>query len=138
MPRGVAHPPELRAEAVAAVLAGGALAAVARRYGISKGTLGNWIAANQVGTVGTANARARDLGDLILELIEAHIDTPTTELRTVASPDYLERQPAEALAQLHQAHSGTLLRLLAGLQPVQEPEPALPPPSTPWDRVPDT
>jgi transposase-like protein len=122
--RGVAHPPELRAQAVAAVLAGAALAEVARQFGVSKGTLGNWLAAHNespVGTVGTAHARARDpeaIAELILDLIAAHVTTIQAQLQATTRPDWLEKQSAAELAQLVAVERDTTLRLLAGLRPV--------------------
>jgi transposase-like protein len=124
MPRGVAHPPELRAQAVAAVLAGTALAEVARQFGVSKGTLGNWLAAHNeapVGTVGTPHARARDpesIAELILDLITTHVTTIQAQLQATTRPDWLEKQSAAELAQLVAVERDTTLRLLAGLRPV--------------------
>jgi transposase-like protein len=119
MPRGVAHSPELRAEVVAAVLAGATLAAVAKRYGLAKRTVANW-----VGTVGTEQ-RARetelDIGELILGLISEHITTLRAELQATARPGWLEKQSAAELAQLVVAQRDTLIRLLAGLRPVDQP-----------------
>src|SRR5215469_2916914 len=105
MPRGVAHPPELRAQAVAAVLAGAALAEVARQFSVSKGTLGNWLAAHNasVGTVGTPRAAARDpesIAELILDLIATHVTTIQAQLQAAARPDWLEKQSAADLAEL--------------------------------------
>lgn len=121
MPRGVAHPPELKAQAVAAVLAGAALAAVARQYGISKGTLGNWLAERQVGTVGTPNARARDpetLEALIFDLVAEHLTTIRAQLQVATRADWLEKQSAADVADLLGTERDTLLRLLAGFRPV--------------------
>lgn len=132
MTRGVAHPPDLRAEAVAAVLAGAALADVARLYGISKGTLGTWLAQDDdVRTVRTNSARARDpeaLADLILDLIAEHIITIRAQLREAARPEYVAKQPAAELASLVAVERDTALRLLAGLRPADH-QPALEPPA---------
>jgi transposase-like protein len=130
MPRGVPHSPELRAQAVAAVLAGGALAEVARRYGVSKGTLGNWLAKQEVGTVGTIgtdNARAREepargpeaLEDLIFDLVTEHLVTLRAGLQATARPEWLEKQSAADLAELVRTQRDTLLRLLAGFRPAE-------------------
>ena len=125
MTRGVAHSPELRAEAVAAVLAGAALADVARRFGISKGTLGNWLAVESVRTVRTEQrARAEELPsleDLILELIADHIGTIRAQLSAATRPSWLEKQSAAELAALVGTERDTLIRLLAGLRPVAQP-----------------
>ena len=134
MTRGAAHPDELRAQAVAAVLAGAAMAEVARQHGISKGTLGNWLAAHNaaVGTVGTDNARDPEtLGDLIFDLITTHVTTIQAQLQAAASPSWLEKQSAAELAQLVAVERDTTLRLLAGLRPVDDGRASLPEPSAP-------
>jgi len=119
--RGVPHPVELRAEAVAAVLAGQALAEVARRYGISKGTLGNWLAQHEVGTIGTPNAPDEtDLGELIYGLITDHITAIRGQLQAASGPEWLRQQSAADVAQLLGAERDTLLRLLAGLRRVDD------------------
>jgi transposase-like protein len=126
MTRGVQHPAELRAEAVAAVLAGAAVADVARRFGISKGTLGNWLAAQEVGTVGTPRAQAREpetLEDLIFDLIAEHLTALRAQLQAASRADWLAQQSAADLAELVGTEHDTLLRLLAGLRRRADPDP---------------
>ena len=121
MTRGVEHPAELRAQAVAAVLAGQALADVARRFGIAKGTLGNWLAERDVGTVGTPDAHNEpDLGDLIYGLITDHIAAISAQLQAASRPEWLCQQSAAELGQLLGAERDTLLRLLAGLRRIDD------------------
>ena len=124
MTRGVPHSSELRAEAVASVTAGEALSEVARRYGISKGTLGNWLAERQIGTVGTdQHARAAHLTERLFDLVHAHIDALSAQLQAATRPAWLEKQSAAELAALVAVERDTTLRLLAGLFPVDvEPE----------------
>ena len=131
MTRGVAHPPELRAEAIAAVLAGAALADVARRYGISKGTLGTWLAQDEeVRTIRTEqHARAAHLTERLFDLVHAHIDTLSAQLQAAARPAWLEKQSAAELAQLVAVERDTTLRLLAGLFPVDDQQRELPEPA---------
>jgi transposase-like protein len=115
MTRGVAHPADIRAEVVAAVLAGTTIAQAARQYGLSKQTVSRWVGLD--GTNGTDNAR--DLGELILELIADHITTIQAQLQATTRPEWLEKQPAAELAQLVAVERDTVLRLLAGLRPVE-------------------
>ena len=122
MTRGVAHSPELRAEAVAAVLAGMSLAQAAQRFGISKGTLQHWL--EPIDTVGTSNARDPEtLADLILDLIADHVTTIRAQLQTASRPDWVAQQSAADLAQLVAVERDTTLRLLAGLRPVADAQP---------------
>jgi len=122
--RGVEHPAELRAQAVAAVLAGQALADVARRLGIAKGTLGTWLAQDDVlRTLRTPDAHNEpDLGDLIYGLITDHISAISAQLQAASRPEWLREQSAAELGQLLGAERDTLLRLLAGLRRVDDPD----------------
>src|SRR5262245_12973150 len=131
MPRGVAHPPELRAQAVAAVLAGAALAEVARRYGISKGTLGTWLAEQEVRTVRTPNARARtrdELAELIYDAVAATLRSLTARAEVTGRADWIEKQSAAELAQLAATDWDRIIRMVSGFRPV---EPELPAPAGP-------
>jgi len=112
--RGVAHPQDLRAEVVAAVLAGTTIAQAARQYALSKQTVSRWVNDETNGT----DTPARDLGELILELIGDHIATIQAQLQATTRPEWLEKQPAAELAQLVAVERDTVLRLLAGLRPV--------------------
>lgn len=117
MTRGVAHPGDLRAEVVAAVMAGTTIAQAARQYGLSKRTVANWC---DLGTNGTDHAR--DLGELILELIADHVTAIQAQLQAATRPEWLEKQPAAELAQLVAVERDTVLRLLAGLRPIEPDE----------------
>jgi len=115
--RGVEHPAQLRAQVVAAVLAGTTIAQAARQYGLSKATIGTWLAQDdEIRTVRTEQG-ARDLGELIVDLIAQHVVTLSAQLQAAARPEWLEKQPAAELAQLVVAERDTVLRLLAGLRP---------------------
>ena len=131
MTRGVPHPPELRAEAVAAVLAGAALTEVARRYGVSKGTLGNWLAEVdplELERVGTTRAMERSpelLEAMIFDLVAEHITTLRAQLQAAASTAYVQGQTAGDLAALLGAERDTLIRLLSGFRPLEPDQPEL-------------
>src|SRR4029453_4030284 len=135
MTRGVAHPPDLRAEAIAAVLAGASMAQVARHYGVSKGTLGTWLAQDEsVRTVRTEQRtreqRLEFVGGFVIDLVAEHAKTLTAELQAAARPEWLEKQSAAELAQLVVAQRDTFIRLFAGLfPPTDHSQPALEPPA---------
>jgi transposase-like protein len=126
MTRGVPHSPELRAQVVAAVLAGTAISQAAAQFRIDHSLVSRWVAQD------APDQRARDtrdLGDLILELIASHVTTIQSQLQTVARPEWVEKQSAADLAQLVAVERDTTLRLLAGLRPVLE-QPELEAPET--------
>jgi len=119
MTRGAPQPAQLRAEAVAAVLAGQALSDVARRYGLAKQTLSQWVQHDPERTLRTPDAHNEpDLGDLIYGLISDHIATMAAQLQAASRSEWLREQSAADLAQLLGAERDTLLRLLAGLRRV--------------------
>jgi transposase-like protein len=122
MTRGVPHDAELRAEAVAAVRAGAAPGEVARRYGISKGTLGNWLASESIGTVGTTNAHARtreELSALIFDAITATLRSLIARADATGSADWIEKQSAADLAQLAGTEWDRVIRMVAGFRPAE-------------------
>jgi transposase-like protein len=127
--RGVAHPDELRAQVVAAVIAGATISQAARQYGLSKQTVSRWVAEAGVGTLGTESGAREDgttLEELLLDLVAEHAITLRAELQAAARPDWLEKQSAADLAQLVVAQRDTLIRLLAGFRPVDpEREPSV-------------
>lgn len=123
MARGVAHSAELRAQVVAAVLAGMTLAEAAKNFGLAKRTVANW-----VGTDGTGQREEALIAieDLLLDLVAEHAHTLRAELQAAASPAWLEKQSAADLAQLVVAQRDTLIRLLAGFRPVRADDDAEP------------
>ena len=120
MTRGVAHPYELRAEVVAAVLAGMSIVQAAARFNLDKSVVSRWVAS------GATEQRAQpDLGELIVDLIARHVATISAQLQVAARPEWVEKQPAAELAQLVAVERDTTLRLLAGLFPVEPERPEL-------------
>jgi transposase-like protein len=126
MPRGIAHPPELRAAVVAAVLAGSSVATVARQYGLDRALVSRWTTTGRHDATVATDQRARDvdLGELILGLIGEHITTLHAQLQATARPEWLAQQSAGDIAELVATERDTLIRLLAGLRPVSDPAPA--------------
>src|SRR5215831_4806541 len=130
MTRGAAHPAQLRAEAVAAVLAGQALTEVARRYRLSKQTVNEWVQADPRTVRTDHQARAAQITDRLFDILNVHLDTLSAQLQAATRPAWLEKQSAAELAALVAVERDTTLRLLAGLFPVEpEQQPQLPEPA---------
>jgi transposase-like protein len=125
MPRGYPHPPEVRAQVVAAVLTGRPLTHVAAEHHLDKGLVSRWCRAAGVQPDATSQrARAGDeLANLLLALISAHLEALHQVLHTASRQDWLYRQDARSLARLFATEADTLIRLLAGLRPLREDEP---------------
>lgn len=116
MTRGVSHPAELRAEVVAAVLAGMTMTQAAAQFKIDKSLVSRWMQA-----VAT-EPRVRDpetVGDLLYDLVAEHVEALRLQLQAASCPDWLAKQSAADVAQLVVAERDTLIRLLAGFRPAQ-------------------
>jgi transposase-like protein len=123
MPRGVPHSPELRAQAVAAVIAGATVAQVAQRFGLRKQTVSEWLQSEEIRTVRTTRERSPEvLEAMIFDLVAEHITTIRAQLQATASAAYVQGQSAGDLAALLGTERDTLIRLLAGFRPVADTE----------------
>jgi transposase-like protein len=121
MPRGVPHSPELRAQAVAAVIAGATVAQVAQRFGLRKQTVSEWLQSEEIRTVRTTRERSPEvLEAMIFDLVAEHITTIRAQLQATASAAYVQGQSAGDLAALLGTERDTLIRLLAGFRPVAD------------------
>ena len=123
MTQGRAYPAATRAAVLAAILSGASVSDVARAHGVDKGTVSRWAAANT--TLATMRNRERDpetIAAAVYDLIVDHVRTMRAQLDFVTSTDYLKEQPAAAIAELFEVEGNVLLRLLAGLRPVEVPE----------------
>ena len=107
------HPAHIRAEAVAAVLAGEPLSDVARRYGLPKGTLGNWMA--DVDPQGLERLRTLQkrpsLDQLIGDYLVIGFRAMISQAEVFSDPAYCRSQDADKLAIAH----GVLGDKLAGV-----------------------
>jgi hypothetical protein len=126
MTRGVAHPQELRAKVVAAIIAGATLAQAAQRFGLSKQTVSEWLQSEEVRTVRTTRERSPEvLEAMIFDLVAEHITTIRAQLQATASAAYIQGQSAGDVAALLGTERDTLIRLLAGFRPVDDNQPIL-------------
>jgi transposase-like protein len=125
MTRGVAHSPELRAEAVAAVLAGMSVAQAAAQFGLRKQTLSEWLQTDEVRTVRTVNTRTREaMSHLIYDALTATLNALIARAVVTGSAHWIEKQSAAELAQLGATEWDRILRLVSGYRPVEQQQPA--------------
>lgn len=116
MPRGHAHPPELRSQVVAAVARGDSLSTVAKRFGIGKATVERWY--REDGPVQPHNARTREeLGALVYDTVVETLRALTARARITGSEDWVARQSASELAALAATDWDRVIRVLAGFRP---------------------
>jgi len=130
--RGVPHSPELRAQVVAAIIAGATVAQAAQRFGLRKQTVSEWLQTEEVRTVRTTRERTPEvLEAMIFDLVAEHITTLRAQLQAAAATAYVQGQTAGDLAQLLGTERDTLIRLLAGFRPVDVQRPELAEPAEP-------
>lgn len=128
MTRGVPHRTELKVEVLAAVRAGLTIADAARRFGLSKQTVSDWLNELDEDRTLRTRQRARDpetIAELLYDLVDEHVQALRLQLQAASRAEWLAKQSAAELAQLVVAERDTLIRVLAGFRPV-EPEPELP------------
>jgi hypothetical protein len=113
------YPLEIRAQCVAAVMAGGGVGEVAKRYGLQKTTVSRWVKDVRFPRPHPEDAPEPEfLENLIFDLVSQQILAIRTQLQAASRPDWLARQTAGELAHLLVAERDTLIRLLAGFRPV--------------------
>jgi transposase-like protein len=108
---------EVKAQALAALLAGQAPALVAATYGIPVGTLKSWKSRQKNGdAVATVATEKRErIGALLLEYLETTLETLKAQQVVFRDVDWLKKQSAAEAATLHGVTVDKAIRLLEGL-----------------------
>lgn len=120
MTRGVPHSDELRAQVIAAMVAGDSVSGVARRFGIDKSIVSRWAADATVAT--TPRARTREeLGELIYDAVAATLRSLIARADATGSANWIQKQSAADLAQLAATDWDRIIRMVAGFRPVETP-----------------
>lgn len=102
MPRGVAHDQRVKAAALAELLTGGNVRAVARRFGVSHSALIQWRDAAGLKNVALVKSEKQDeLGELIAQYLRANIAALTAQAQQYADTTWLKQQNAHDAAILH-------------------------------------
>jgi transposase-like protein len=108
---------QIKAQALAALLAGQALSDVSRAFGVPTGTLKSWksrqLRGESVATVAT-DARER-IGMLLLEYLETTLETMKAQQVVFRDEEWLRKQSAAEVATLHGTTLTGAVRLLEGL-----------------------
>jgi len=107
--RGVAHPAELRAEVIAAVMAGTTIAQAALQFNLDKGLVSRWVAAG-LQPVATQKI-GPSLEQLIVDYLVTGLRAMISQAEVMSDPEYCRRQDADKLAIAH----GVLGDKLAGV-----------------------
>jgi DNA-directed RNA polymerase specialized sigma24 family protein len=107
----------IKAQALAALLAGQTPAEVARLYHIPVGTLRSWKSRQQNGSsVAMIATESRErIGALLLEYLEVTLTTLVMQQKAFANAEWLHKQSAAEVATLHGISVDKAVRLLEGL-----------------------
>lgn len=117
---------ETKAAVMAALLAGQSISAVAREYGLPKGTVGGWkqqALREAQPTASQAAAKRERIGGLIVDYLEQALETLRAQARTFADESWLRKQDASELAVLHGVLADKTIRILEALAESPHDEP---------------
>jgi hypothetical protein len=115
----IRHPAAVKAAVIAAILAGAQASATAKQYGVSKATVSRWLSAASRPEKQPLLDQDR-LAESIFRLIEKHIEAIEAQIAAASRPDWVHRQSGQELSALVAVERDGLLRLLAGLRPMQD------------------
>ena len=106
------HSDELKAQVIAALLAGQGVCEVAREYRLSKGLVSEWKRRSLGGSEQFGTQKRRELGELVGVYLETLLKTVTTQLEVFSNETWLRQQSASDAAVLHGVLVDKGLRLL--------------------------
>ncbi len=112
-----AHDNEIKAQVMAALLAGQSVSSAAREYKIPKGTVSGWrkealvkMERSQVGEDPTQKSVTID--DLLLDYVHVNLVTLRAQSEFFRDKEWLKQQPASELAVLHGVVADKTIRIL--------------------------
>lgn len=100
--KGKSHAREVKARAIAELIAGDSPTVIAAKYRLPRKSVSNWKAAltpDQLAEVGR-NTRGR-LDELVCDHLEAALNSLTDQAKAAGDPEYIRKQSAKDLATLH-------------------------------------
>ena len=110
------HSPEVKAAAMAALLAGQSISEVAAEYNIPKGTIKSWRNRQKGEPVASvATPKKEEIGDLLIEYIRLSLQSLQAQVQHFGDKTWLANQDADALAVLHGVQTDKAIRLLEAI-----------------------
>ncbi len=116
MPRGKAHSDEVKAQVMAALLAGQGVADAARQYHLPEGTVAEW--KRQVH--GVQSLKKDELSDLVSGCLREFITSVQVYARETRDPEYIKKQPASEIAVLLGVVADKAFRILEAAEVARE------------------
>lgn len=109
----------IKAQAMAALLAGQSYTEVARAFNVPIGTLKSWksrdAAGVDAGDATSATAKKERIGALLLDYLVSTLETLKAQQVVFADAEWLKKQSASEAAILHGVLADKTIRLLEGL-----------------------
>lgn len=97
---------------MAALLQGQSVSSVAKEYKIPKGTVSSWKRKAQGEGVGPDTTQKKQIGNLLVEYLEANLQALRVQAEAFADKDWLATQDAASLATLHGVMTDKAVRLI--------------------------
>lgn len=113
------YDPEVKAAAMASLLAGQSVNSVAREYKIPPGTISNWKNRGVVPSNGIQK-RKEEIGELLTGYLEENLKTLKAQAIIFRNEDWLMQQPAQEAAVLHGVLTDKAVRLLEAMSNVPD------------------
>jgi len=107
--------PETKAAVMAALLAGQGVEFVAREYKIPEGTVKAWKSRLREGSSPVATEKREAIGNLLIQYLEANLNTLREQHKVFADPEWLKKQKAAEAAVLHGVIADKTVRLLEAM-----------------------
>ena len=104
------HAPEVKAAAMAALLAGQSVSQVAKKYKIPKGTVSNWKRRGP-----SDGTQKKAIGKLLEELMEAELQGLVNAAKVTGSEEWLKKQDAPGLGVFVGIKYDKMMRMLEAM-----------------------
>lgn len=108
---------EVKAQVMAALLAGQSVGQVCKAYNLPYKTVWSW----KKQTPGFSDPKREIIGELVIEYLHANLITLKAQAEFFRDTNWLKQQPASELAVLHGVCADKGIRLLEALAPQDEP-----------------
>ena len=122
------YPADIKAAAMAALLTGQSVSAIAAQYKIPEDTLRQWKCRYRKRNGVTDVMEQKTIGELLEEYLRASLATLKVQVEVFADTEWIKKQDASELAILHGVCTDKAIRLLESLAPTEAgaPEPERP------------
>jgi transposase-like protein len=105
------YSPEIKAQVMAALLAGQSLSQVAERWAIPEGTVAAWSARNKP-TQELASSKKSEIGELVVRCLRGELEMLLKQAEVLGDADWCKKQSASELGVLRGISYDKAIRLL--------------------------